>query len=764
MTTEEVLGRLRKLRPRSAPGPDGVFPVMLKRGGEHLARLLARTCSLCLAEGYHPPEWRHGLVRPLFKGKGQRSDPGCYRPVSVTNAVGRVFEGLMADRLSLWLESRGWLTDDQEGFRRGRGCLTTLTYLTEQWWHRTDKATAYPNEPVVSVVCTDLAKAFDRIDRELLLYKLHHGAGITGRTLTWLASLLGPTRQQVRLPDGTTSPALMNDRGVPQGCCLSPLLFLCWINDLGADLDCHVNLFADDAVLWSDAPTAEGQQVELRTDLRRFADWCETWGVEVQPAKCAHLELRRAGARTRGALECAGTVIPRQSEYKLLGMWISQDLKWDLHIQRRCIAPLRRQRGFIGWLSRGAGTAQRSVATRVYTGVLRPRVEYGSALYGCQATSQNLLRQLERLQTELVASILGLKAGSAAHAAILAEAGVESLRSRRRWTRLRLLSRVAELPTTHRLRRLWRTRIDDSGPSRYFRDAHADLRDMASKPVLADFGTPRFRATLRRERLRVADAAFTRLNTASATKLREVKPTTAPWPHTMLGARRECVLATRLRLGVAPLSARRHRLGLEDSPNCRHCGGALGGPPETREHFLLECAGWLNVDGDDGDDGGIGPRDRLEAELMRVGVPCPTDVRTLLGGGDHPPAVKRAVASALHQFLRETGRFKRAPHKPLNPDAPEWFPPGPNGDAPGADSDASSGGGDSDEKRDVKDGPGGGADDGSGGGGSRAPGPAAHDAPGSSAAIASWARSPASSGRMGSPRCALTLDHDGTRA
>ena len=49
----------------------------------------------------------------------------------------------------------------------------------------------------------------------------------------------------------------------------------------------------------------------------------------------------------------------------------------------------------------------------------------------------------------------------------------------------------------------------------------------------------------------------------------------------------------------------------------------------------------------DGEGGGVGPRDKLEAELMRVGIPCPTDVRTLLGGGDHPMAVKRAVAAAL---------------------------------------------------------------------------------------------------------------------
>ena len=142
-------------------------------------------------------------------------------------------------------------------------------------------------------------------------------------------------------------------------------------------------------------------------------------------------------------------------------MWVDDNLRWDLHVERRCLAVLRRQRSFLRWLTTGAGTAQRSVATRLYTGVIRPQVEYGSELYGVTATSPNLLRRLETLQTELLASIVGITAGSAAHAAIRAEVGVESLRVRRRWARLRLLSKVAGLGSDHRLHRLWRARLAD---------------------------------------------------------------------------------------------------------------------------------------------------------------------------------------------------------------------------------------------------------------------------------------------------------------
>ena len=78
----------------------------------------------------------------MYKGKGLRSDPSKYRPITVTPAPGRVMEGLMADRLLGWLERKGWLTDAQEGFRSQRGCLTALTHLNEEWWRLTDPGLA----------------------------------------------------------------------------------------------------------------------------------------------------------------------------------------------------------------------------------------------------------------------------------------------------------------------------------------------------------------------------------------------------------------------------------------------------------------------------------------------------------------------------------------------------------------------------------------------------------------------------------------------
>ncbi len=350
-------------------------------------------------------------------------------------------------------------------------------------------------------------------------------------------------------------------------------------------------------------------------------------------------------------------------------------------MRRRCLVPLRRQKRFLLWLSRGTGAAQRLVAHRCYTGVVRAGIEYASELYGTSRTDPALLAELDKLEQELVTELVGAPTTGVAHIAVRAEAGVMSLRERRRWAKLRLLSRVAKLGNSHRLGRLWQQRLDDGAPTLFFRDAEREWVQLSTPKLIETFGTERFGAALRDARWAASDAELAQATTATTAKLRQVKPTARPGRHTMLGSRRHCVLAAKLRLDVAPLAPRlRHFTHLADG-RCTNCGGQARGPIETREHFLLECPRW-------------GPqRARLESELTRYGLPTPPTIEVVLGGGRGSKTTKLAIARALHRYIAETGRFR---DRRLNPDAAPFIPaaaglaagpaPGP-GPAPASDED-----------------------------------------------------------------------------
>ena len=45
-----------------------------------------------------PRDWRTAIVSPLFK-KGRRSEPGNYRPVSLTGQIVKVLESVLRDEI-----------------------------------------------------------------------------------------------------------------------------------------------------------------------------------------------------------------------------------------------------------------------------------------------------------------------------------------------------------------------------------------------------------------------------------------------------------------------------------------------------------------------------------------------------------------------------------------------------------------------------------------------------------------------------------------
>ena len=117
----------------------------------------------------------------------------------------------------------------------------------------------------------DFSKAFNKVDYQRLLLKLHR-IGINSSVVKWISAFLS-NRSQLVVLDGEGSDSCPVQSGVPQGSVLGPCLFLIYINDTPDIIHSnHIRLFADNTIIY---PTVSNQSdcQALQTDLTYLEEW-----------------------------------------------------------------------------------------------------------------------------------------------------------------------------------------------------------------------------------------------------------------------------------------------------------------------------------------------------------------------------------------------------------------------------------------------------------------------------------------------------------
>ena len=113
--------------------------------------------------------------------------------------------------------------------------------------------------------------------------------------------------------------------GVPQGTVLGPLLFSLYINDISADIESEIRLFADDCVCYREIKEIE-DTVKLQKDIDRLGSWTKKWGMRFHPVKCNILQLtKKLTNKFQASYTLERTVLENVESIKYLGVTITND-------------------------------------------------------------------------------------------------------------------------------------------------------------------------------------------------------------------------------------------------------------------------------------------------------------------------------------------------------------------------------------------------------------------------------------------------------
>ena len=170
----------------------------------------------------------------------------------------------------------------------------------------------------------DFSKAFDSLDHSLLWSKLAN-FGLSSHILSLLQDMYSKANSCVRV-NGNTSQFFSCNKGVRQGCNLSPLLFCLFISDLESSLLNNgvlgvklVNLclplllFADDVLLFGNSPE------DLQHFLNILSSYCATWNLTVNLSKTKVMVFYTKNL-SHLSFCYLGSPIEIKSEYKYLGI------------------------------------------------------------------------------------------------------------------------------------------------------------------------------------------------------------------------------------------------------------------------------------------------------------------------------------------------------------------------------------------------------------------------------------------------------------
>ena len=339
-----------------------------------------------------PDSLKNAKIIPLYK-KGNINSITNYRPISLLPTLSKVFERVIFNQLYLYLDHNNLLSEEQYGFRANHSAELAAINLADYIVQEIDRKLTPVN------IYIDLSKAFDTLNFDILLCKLHY-YGITDIALKLLKSYMSNRKQYVKY-NVNESGFKEIKTGVPQGSILGPLLFSIYINDLSTISNTFkFIMYADDTTIYfntEDFPK-DNLAKHITTELDKVDVWLKhnKLSLNVEKTKCMTFHTCQKKTELL-QLSIDGKPIEHVKYFKFLGILFDENLTWKCHINM----VTNKLSKVIGILNRLKHVYPQNALLSIYHYLFATHLNYGLLLWG---THVNRVSKLQKKTVRIMSN------------------------------------------------------------------------------------------------------------------------------------------------------------------------------------------------------------------------------------------------------------------------------------------------------------------------------------------------------------------------
>ena len=129
ITEDEVTSALNSLRNNKAHGFDMIKNEFLKFAGPKMKNTFVKLFNVILNTGVFPSDWSVGVIKPIYKNKGNRENVNNYRGISLLSCFGKLFTCVINKRIKSFVEFFDTIGPEQAGFRHNYSTMDHLFTL-----------------------------------------------------------------------------------------------------------------------------------------------------------------------------------------------------------------------------------------------------------------------------------------------------------------------------------------------------------------------------------------------------------------------------------------------------------------------------------------------------------------------------------------------------------------------------------------------------------------------------------------------------------